>query len=252
MGTMKDKVALITGGTSGIGEATAYAFLKEGVKVVITGRREDKGNAVVEKVKAYGGEAAFVQTDVQRSEDVRNMVEKTIEHFGRLDYAVNNAGVEQYFKPLTAQSEKVYQMIMDTNVKGVWMSMQAEIPAMLETGGGAIVNVSSVFGLVGAMYGPLYSASKHAVIGLTKSVALEFAKQNVRVNALLPGGVDTPMIERYVQGDEKAAKQFAALHPIGRAGKPEEIAETCVWLCSDKAGFITGSSVSADGGYTAQ
>lgn len=252
MANMKDKVALITGGTSGIGEASAYAFVREGAKVVITGRREEQGNAIVDRIRADGGEAAFVQTDIQKLEDVKNMVEKTIETFGRLDYAINNAGVEQYFKPLTGQSERVYQLIMDTNVKGVWMSMQAEIPAMLETGGGAIVNVSSVFGLVGAMYGPLYSASKHAVIGLTKSVALEFARQNVRVNALLPGGVETPMIERLVQGDEQAAKQLEALHPIGRAGRPEEIAETCVWLCSDKASFITGSSVSADGGYTAQ
>ncbi|MCB1024102.1 MAG: glucose 1-dehydrogenase [Acidobacteria bacterium] len=249
---MKDKVALITGGTSGIGEASAYAFAQQGAKVVITGRREELGSAVVEKIKADGGEAAFVRTDIQIGDEVRNMVAKTIEYFGRLDYAINNAGVEQYFKPLVGQSERVYQLIMDTNVKGVWMSMQAEIPAMLETGGGAIVNVSSVFGLVGAMYGPLYSASKHAVIGLTKSVALEFAKQNIRVNALLPGAVETPMIGRLVEGNEKAADQLNALHPIGRAGRPEEIAETCVWLCSEKAGFITGSSVSADGGYTAQ
>ena len=253
MGEFEGKVALITGGTSGIGTATAEAFAREGAKVVITGRREKEGNEVIEKIKSDGGEAIFVRTDVQVSDDIKNMVAKTIETFGRLDYAVNNAGIEQYFKPLAETSEKVYDMVMDTNVKGVWLSMKEEIPAMLETaGGGSVINMSSVFGVIGTAFGPLYVASKHAVIGLTKSVALEFAKQNVRVNAILPGGIETPMIDRYTQGNEKAQKFFESLHPIGRVGKPEEIADACLWLCSEKSAFVTGSSITIDGGFTAQ
>ncbi len=252
MKQFEGKVAIISGGTSGIGEATAEAFAKEGAKVVVTGRRDDKGNEVAQKINGNGGEAIFVSTDIQKAEDVRNMVMKTTEKFGRLDFAINNAGIEQYFKPLAEQSEKAYDLVMNTNVKGVWMSMKEEIPLMLESGGGAIVNVSSVFGVVGAAFGPLYAASKHAVIGLTKSIALEFAQQGVRVNAILPGGIETPMIDRYTQGNEKAQKFFESLHPVGRVGKPKEIADACVFLCSNKSSFMTGSSIIIDGGFTAQ
>ena len=252
MGEFEGKVALITGGTSGIGTATAEAFAKEGAKVVVTGRREDKGSEVIEKINTDGGEAIFVKTDIQKAEDVKNMVAKTIENFGRLDFAINNAGVEQYFKPLSEQTEEVYNMVMDTNVKGVWMSMKEEIPAMLETGGGAIVNTSSIAGVVGMANGPIYVASKHAVIGLTKSVALEFAQQNIRVNAVLPAAIETPMIDRFTQGQEEAYKYFESLHPVGRVGKPEEVADACVWLCSNKSSFVTGTSVRVDGGFTAQ
>ena len=252
MNEFEGKVALVTGGTSGIGTATAEAFAKEGAKVVVTGRREDKGNEVIEKIKADGGEAIFVKTDIQKADEVKNMVAKTIEAFGRLDYAVNNAGVEQYFKPLAEQTEETYNLVMDTNVKGVWLSMKEEIPAMLETGGGAIVNTSSIAGVVGMANGPVYVASKHAVIGLTKSIALEFATQNVRVNAVLPAAIETPMIERFTQGEEAAYKYFESLHPIGRVGKPEEVADACIWLCSEKSSFVTGSSIRVDGGFTAQ
>lgn len=252
MSEFDGKVALITGGTSGIGTATAEAFASEGAKVVVTGRREEMGAEVIGKINADGGEAIFVRTDIQKSDDVKNMVAKTIEEFGRLDFAVNNAGVEQYFKPLADQTEEVYNMVMDTNVKGVWMSMKEEIPAMLETGGGAVVNTSSIAGVVGMANGPIYVASKHAVIGLTKSIALEFAKQNVRVNAVLPAAVETPMIDRFTQGQEEAYKYFESLHPVGRVGRPEEIADACVWLCSDKSSFVTGSSIRVDGGFTAQ
>lgn len=252
MAEFEGKVALITGGTSGIGTAVSEAFAKEGAKVVVTGRREDKGNEVVEKIKANGGEAIFVRTDIQKAENVKNMVEKTVETFGRLDFAVNNAGVEQYFKPLAEQSEDVYHLVMDTNVKGVWMSLKEEIPAMLETGGGAVVNISSIAGVVGMANGPIYVASKHAVIGLTKAIALEFAQQNVRVNAVLPAAIETPMIDRFTQGQEEAYKYFESLHPVGRVGKPEEVADACIWLCSDKSSFVTGSSIRVDGGFTAQ
>ncbi len=252
MGEFEGKVAIITGGTSGIGTSTAEAFAKEGAKVVVAGRREDKGNEVVEGIGKNGGEAIFVQTDVLKADDIKNMVAKTIDAFGRLDFAVNNAGVEQYFKPLAEQTEEVYNLVMDTNVKGVWMSIREEIPAMLETGGGAIVNTSSIAGVVGLANGPIYSASKHAVIGLTKSIALDFAKQNIRVNVVLPAAIETPMIDRFTRGQEEAYRYFESLHPIGRVGKPKEIADACVWLCSEKSSFVTGSSIRVDGGFTAQ
>jgi len=252
LGEFEGKVAIITGGTSGIGTSTAEAFAKEGAKVVVAGRREDKGNEVVEGIGKNGGEAIFVQTDVLKADDIKNMVAKTIDAFGRLDFAVNNAGVEQYFKPLAEQTEEVYNLVMDTNVKGVWMSIREEIPAMLETGGGAIVNTSSIAGVVGLANGPIYSASKHAVIGLTKSIALDFAKQNIRVNVVLPAAIETPMIDRFTRGQEEAYRYFESLHPIGRVGKPKEIADACVWLCSEKSSFVTGSSIRVDGGFTAQ
>ncbi len=251
MADFEGKVALITGGTSGIGTATAEAFAKEGAKVVITGRREDKGNEVAAAIKKSGGEAIFVRSDVQKSEDIKNMVAKTIEAFGRLDYAINNAGVEQNMTPLLEQTEEDYDFVMGTNVKGVWLSMKYEIAEMLKTGGGAIINISSIFGKVAMANIPLYVASKHAVIGLTKSVSIEFAQQNIRVNAVLPGAIKTPMIDRFAKDDE-TVQYLNSLHPIGRVGEPQEIANACVWLCSDKASFVTGSSISVDGGFTAQ
>jgi NAD(P)-dependent dehydrogenase (short-subunit alcohol dehydrogenase family) len=251
MSEFEGKVVLITGGTSGIGTSTAEAFAKDGAQVVITGRRDDKGVEVVEKIRGNGGQATFIKTDVQKAEDVKNMVAKTVLIYGRLDYAVNNAGVEQNFAPLPGQTEDDYQFIMDTNVKGVWLSLKEEIPAILESGGGAIVNISSVFGVVGMAMGPLYVASKHAVIGLTKSVALEYAQKGIRVNAVLPGAIETPMIDRFAR-DEETRKYLSSLHPVGRVGKPEEVAEAILWLCSDRASFVTGESVRVDGGFTAQ
>ncbi len=251
MSEFQGKVVLITGGTSGIGTATAGAFAREGAKVVITGRRKDKGNEVVEAIKSDGGEAAFFKADVQIAEDVKNMVAKTIETFGKLDIAVNNAGVEQNFTPLADQTEDDYQFVMDTNVKGVWLSMKEEIPAMLEAGGGAIVNVSSVAGVIGMPTIPLYIASKHAVIGLTKSIALEYAQHGIRVNVVLPGAIETPMVDRFAK-DEETLQYLNSLHPIGRVGKPSEVADSILWLCSDKSSFVTGTSVRVDGGFTAQ
>ncbi len=246
------KVALITGATSGIGEATAKEFARNGARVVLGARRSELGEKIIGEIKATGGDATFIETDIQTSADVREMVKHAETEFGRLDFAVNNAGVEQYFKPLPAQSENAFDVVMGTNVKGVWMSMQHEIPLMLKSGGGAIVNVSSVFGVTGAAYGPLYSASKHAVIGLTKSVALEFAKSDIRVNAVLPAAIDTPMITRLKDSNEDAAESLKKLHPIGRVGTPLEVANACLWLCSERASFVTGSSLTVDGGYTAQ
>lgn len=252
MGEFTGRVCIITGATSGIGTALAVAFAAEGANLILAGRRADRGMEVTKKVETLGVNAKFVETDISVVRDVEKMVNTALEEFGRLDFAVNNAGVEQYFKPLPEQSEKVFDIVMNTNVKGVWMSMQREIPAMLKTGGGAVVNVSSVFGLRGAAYGPLYSASKHAVIGLTKSVALEFAKQNIRVNSVIPGLIDTPMIDRLRAADAKSAEELVSMHPVGRIGKPSEVADVCLWLCSKRASFVTGSAIGVDGGYLAR
>ena len=251
MGDMTGKVALITGGTAGIGHATAIAFAKEGAQVAISGRREKEGNEVVAEIIALGGEAIFIKTDITKESEVKAMVEKTIEVFGRLDYAFNNAGVEQPATPIAKQTEELFDLVMDTNVKGVWLSQKYEIPAMLKTGGGAIVNNSSVAGLIGMAGVGIYNASKHAVIGLTKATALEVAKKNIRVNSVAPAAIETRMLTEFMNTPEMM-KMMESLHPIGRIGKPDEIAHTVVFLCSDKASFITGQTLAVDGGFTAQ
>ena len=245
------KVALITGGNAGIGRAAAIEFAKQGAKVVVSGRREKEGREVIGEIKALGGEGIFVKTDVSKASDAKVMIEQTLAAFGRLDFAFNNAGIEQALTPLPDQSEESYDQIMDINVKGVWLSLKHEIPAMLKTGGGAIVNNSSVAGLIGVATAPIYVASKHAVNGLTKSVALEYAKQNVRVNAVAPGPIETRMYHDFAKAPEVRQALEGAI-PIGRIGQPEEIASTVVWLCSDGASFITGQIFPVDGGYTAQ
>jgi NAD(P)-dependent dehydrogenase (short-subunit alcohol dehydrogenase family) len=252
MSEFTGKVALITGGNAGIGRATAIEFAKHGAKVVITGRREKEGHEVIAEIKALGGEAIFAKTDVSKESDVKAMIERTLETFSRLDYAFNNAGIEETLTPLSNQTEETYDQIMDINVKGVWLSLKHEIPAMLKTGGGAIVNNSSIAGLVGFAMAPVYVASKHAVIGLTKAVAVEYAKQNVRVNAVAPGTIETRMYRDFVAGSPEAKQMLESATPIGRVGQPEEIASTVVWLCSDGASFITGQILPVDGGYTAQ
>jgi NAD(P)-dependent dehydrogenase (short-subunit alcohol dehydrogenase family) len=251
MSEFAGKVALITGGNAGIGRATAIEFAKHGAKIVITGRREKEGQEVIAEIKALGGEAIFAKTDVSREKDVKAMMEQTLETFGRLDYAFNNAGIEQALTPLPDQTEETYDQIMDINVKGVWLSLKHEIPAMLKTGGGAIVNNSSVAGLVGFAMAPVYVASKHAVNGLTKSVALEYAKQNVRINGVAPGPIETRMYLDFAKTPEVRQMLESAV-PSGRVGQPEDIASTVIWLCSDSASFVTGQIFPVDGGYTAQ
>jgi NAD(P)-dependent dehydrogenase (short-subunit alcohol dehydrogenase family) len=251
MSSFVGKVALITGGNAGIGRATAIEFAKHGAKVVITGRREKEGHEVIAEIKAIGGDAIFVKTDVSKESDVEAMIKQTLETFGRLDFAFNNAGVEETLTPLANQTEETYDQIMDINVKGVWLSLKHEIPAMLKSGGGAIVNNSSIGGLVGFAMAPVYVASKHAVVGLTKAVALEYAKQNVRVNAVAPGTIETRMF-RDVASAPEVRQMLESATPIGRVGQPEEIAGAVVWLCSDGASFITGQILPVDGGYTAQ
>jgi NAD(P)-dependent dehydrogenase (short-subunit alcohol dehydrogenase family) len=250
MSAFQGKVVLITGGTTGIGRATAVAFAKEGAKVVVSGRREPEGQETVGLIKAAGGDGLFVRADVSKEADVKAMIEAVLKAYGRLDAAFNNAGVEQDPGPLTETTEAVYDQVMDINVKGVFLSMKHEIPAMLRTGGGAIINNSSVAGLVGLANVPVYIASKHAVTGMTKAVALEYAKQGIRVNAVAPGGVETPMLDRFLTKIPKAALEAA--HPVGRLGRPEEIAAAVLFLASPSAGFLTGQTVAVDGGWTAQ
>src|SRR6266545_3576019 len=240
MSQFAGKVALITGGNAGIGRAAAIEFARQGAKVVVSGRREKQGHEVTAEIKALGGEAIFVKTDVSKASDVKAMIEQTLAKFGRLDFAFNNAGVEQLLTPLPDLSEESYDQIIDINVKGVWLSLKHEIPAMLTTGGGAIVNNSSVAGLIGFAMAPVYVASKHAVNGLTKSVALEYAKQNVRVNAVAPGAIETRMYRDFVAGSPEVKQMLEAATPIGRVGQPEEIASIVIWLCSAGASFTTG------------
>ena len=247
--TFSGKVALVTGGTSGIGKATAIEFARAGAKVVLTGRREKEGAQVVAEIRKLGGESGFFRADVSKDADVKAMVDFTVDKFGRLDIAFNNAGVE-WKGPLEEATEAEYRRIFDINVWGVLNSMRHEIPVMLKNGGGAIVNTSSVAGQVGLGQVSIYTASKHAVEGLTKSVALEFAKQNIRINAVAPGAIATEMWDRFA-GDE-LRDQVTTLIPVERIGASEEIAAAVLYLCSDNAKFTTGTSLVVDGGFIAQ
>lgn len=246
----ENKVALVTGGTSGIGKATALAFANAGAKVVLTGRREKEGTEVVAEIKKRGGTASFFRADFAKDSDVRAAVDFVLTTYGRLDVAFNNAGVEGG-APLDQVTEEQYRKVFDINVWGVLNSMKHEVAAMLKTGGGAIVNTSSALGHVGIAQASVYVASKHAVEGLTKVVALEFAKDNIRVNTVAPAGVATDMVDRSFGKEGAGRDGFTALHPVGRLGTSEEIAAAVLYLCSDSAGFTTGSSLAVDGGFRA-
>jgi len=252
MSEFQGKVALVTGGTSGIGRAAAIAYAREGAKVVVAGRRAAEGEETVRLVRAQGREAVFVPTDVAQEAQVKNLIGRTLEQFGRLDFAFNNAGIEQVPTPFLEQKVETYDQIMDINVKGVWLSMKYEIPAMLKTGGGSIVNTSSGLGVIGMPGIEIYVASKHAVIGLTKSAALEFGKQGIRVNAILPAVIDTDMFQRFAGERSDFRAHVTGLHPIGRIGKSEEIADAAIWFSSSKSSFVTGHNLLVDGGFTAQ
>jgi NAD(P)-dependent dehydrogenase (short-subunit alcohol dehydrogenase family) len=246
------KVAIVTGGSSGIGRATAVALAKEGVKIAIAARRAKEGEETVQLVKEAGSEGIFVKTDVSNEDDVRSLVEKSIHTYARLDYAFNNAGIEEMMTPLADQTSDIFDQIMNVNVKGVWLSMKYEIPEMIRTGGGAIVNMSSVAGVMGFPQNPIYIASKHAVLGLTKSAALEYAKSGIRINAVAPGGVETDMAKRVVGDDHQLLETLTSMHPIGRIGDPQEIANAVVWLLSDKASFVLGHTLLVDGGIVSR
>jgi NAD(P)-dependent dehydrogenase (short-subunit alcohol dehydrogenase family) len=248
---LKDKVALITGGTSGIGESTALAFAREGAKVVVSGRRQVEGEKVVAAIKAKGGTAFFVKADVSSEDDVKRLLAETEQQFKRLDIAFNNAGIETLPAPLADQTIEHFDQIVAINLRGVFLSMKFEIPLMLRTGGGSIINMSSVGGLVAfAGVGP-YIATKHGVQGLTRSAALDYAKSGIRVNSVCPGSIVTPMVDRLTGGSADVNAHIANLHPMGRQGKPEEVADAVVYLASDRASFVTGQWITIDGGLTA-
>ena len=245
------KVALLTGATSGIGRATAVLFAKAGAKVVASGRREPEGQQTLELIRAAGGDGLFVQTDVSQASDVESLVQKTVDTFGRLDVAFNNAGIEGVWVPIARQSEADWDRTIAINLKGVWLCLKYEIRQMLKQGSaGAIVNMASVTGLVGGGGAAAYSASKHGVIGLTKSAALETARNRIRINAVCPAVIETPMEQRLF-GAPAAHQSALAMHPLGRFGTPAEIAQAVLWMCSDRASFMTGQSLVLDGGFLA-
>jgi NAD(P)-dependent dehydrogenase (short-subunit alcohol dehydrogenase family) len=248
---LEGKVALVTGGTSGIGRDTAVLFAKAGANVVVAGRREVEGEETVELIRAANGDGLFVKTDVSKAAQVETLIQSVVERFSRLDIAFNNAGIEGTWVPIVRQSEEDWDRTIDINLKGVWLCLKYEIRQMLrQGGGGAIVNMSSVTGLLGSGGAAAYSASKHGVIGLTKSAALENAKSGIRVNAVCPAVIETPMADRLF-GAPKVHQNVVNSHPIGRFGKPMEIAEAVAWMCSDRASFMTGQSLVLDGGFMA-
>jgi NAD(P)-dependent dehydrogenase (short-subunit alcohol dehydrogenase family) len=248
---LEGKVGLVTGGTSGIGRETAVLFAKAGAKVVVAGRREQEGAETIELVRSAGGEGLFVKTDVSIATEVEALILKTVEKFGRLDVAFNNAGIEGVWLPIIRQSEADFDRTVAINLKGVWLCLKYQIRQMLKQGGsGAIVNMSSVTGLTGAAGAAAYRASKHGVLGLTKSAALETAQSGIRINAVCPAVVETAMGERLF-GSPPVHKYVLSCHPIGRFGRPTEIAEAVVWMCSDRASFMTGQSLVLDGGFLA-
>lgn len=248
---LSGQVALVTGAAAGIGRATAQAFAREGIKVVVSDVDAKGGEATVELIRAAGGEATFIRCDVTRDAEVQALVAGTVAAYGRLDYAFNNAGIEIEQGKLADGQESEFDAIIGVNVKGVWLCMKHQIPVMLAQGGGAIVNTASVAGLGAAPKMSIYAASKHAVIGLTKSAAIEYAKKKVRINAVCPAVIDTDMFRRAYESDPKKAEFAAAMHPVGRVGKVEEIAGAVLYLCSDNAGFTTGIALPVDGGATA-
>ncbi|MBW4662017.1 MAG: SDR family oxidoreductase [Drouetiella hepatica Uher 2000/2452] len=247
-----DKVALVTGGTSGIGRATAIAYAQQQAKVVVVGRRMDEGEETVRLIKEAGGEAVFVQADVTKEADVEAMVDKAVDVFGRLDIAFNNAGTVGENPSLIEQTEAEYDRTMNVNVKGVWLSMKYEIAQMLKQGNGSIVNMASAVGIVAFPIQPLYAASKHAVVGLTKAAALQYAKAGIRVNAVAPAAIETDMLEAATGGQDEAKAYITGLHPIGRIGTPLEVANAVLFLSSDLASFTTGATLLVDGGFVAQ
>lgn len=248
---MNTQVVLITGGLTGIGRATALAFAKEGAQVVVSGRRDEEGQKVVGEIRKVGAEVEFIRADVRHEEDVRNLIDKTVERFGRLDVAVNAAGTEGLPGPMTEQTADNYVATFDTNVLGTLLSMKHELRVMLPRKNGSIVNISSTYGHAGAPGASVYSASKHAVEGLTKSAALEAASSGVRVNMVAPGPIETGMLNRFTGTAERKAGLVATV-PLNRVGRPEEIADTIVFLASGKASFITGASYLVDGGKAAR
>jgi NAD(P)-dependent dehydrogenase (short-subunit alcohol dehydrogenase family) len=246
------KIALVTGGGGGIGRATSLAYAREGAKVAVVDINGAAAREVAEAIKAVQGDAIAIETDVSRSDQVAAMVEQVVAHFGRLDIAFNNAGVDIEHEPLAKTSEEIFDTLMSINVKGVWLCMKFEIQQMLKQGGGAIVNTSSIGGLIGAPRQPIYGATKHAVLGMTKAAAVEFGRKGIRINAVCPGIIRTEMTERAIAREPRRQAYIEQAHPIGRMGEAEDIARAVVFLSSDDAAFIIGHSLAVDGGFTAR
>jgi NAD(P)-dependent dehydrogenase (short-subunit alcohol dehydrogenase family) len=246
---MNKPVVLITGALTGIGRATAVAFAKKGAKLVVAGRRDEAGKALAKELRALGSEAEFINADVRKEDDVRALVDRTVQHFGRLDVAVNNAGTEGLRGPITDQSAESYTATFDTNVLGVLLSMKHEVRVMQEQGNGSIINISSTYGHEGAPGASVYVGSKHAVEGITKSVALEIVNSGIRVNAVAPGPTDTGMLTRFTGTPENKAALVTTV-PMGRLGLSEELASAILFIASDQASFITGHILNVDGGKT--
>lgn len=243
------EVALVTGGSSGIGRAAALAFAAQGARVVVASRRSEESAETVSLVKAGGGDAVYVKTDVTKAAEVEELVRRAVECYGALNFAFNNAGIEgDGYVPLAKYSEDMWDQVIDINLKGVFLSMKYEIPRILESKG-AIVNMASVAGLVGGRLGAAYYASKHGVVGLTKAAAMEYAHKGIRVNAVAPAVIVTPMGERLFLHDAALEARVTGMHPIGRLGTVEEVANAVVWLCSKNASFITGHTLPVDGGF---
>lgn len=251
MAQFSDKVALVTGSASGIGETTAQFYAREGAKVVVSDVDVEGGKKTVEMIKSDGGEACFVKADVSSPEDCENMVKAAVDEYGRLDYACNNAGIAGEQSPTADYTIEGWQKLISINLSGVFYCMKYEIPAMLEAGGGSIVNVASILGKVGFAGAPAYVTAKHGVVGLTQNAAVEYGQSGIRINAIGPGFIHTPLISE-LEEDKETKEQLIALHPIGRLGMPEEVAELIIWLSSDKASFVTGSYYPIDGGYLAR
>jgi NAD(P)-dependent dehydrogenase (short-subunit alcohol dehydrogenase family) len=249
---LEGKVAIITGGNSGIGKAAALLFAAEGAKTVVTARRVEEGEQVVKEIVEAGGEAVFIATDVSKSGEVKALVEAVVSLYGKIDCLFNNAGISGTpGTPVVDLDEEEWDQVIDINLKGVWLGMKYVIPVMISNGGGAIVNMSSIYGLISShIQMPAYTASKHGVIGLSKSAARDYATDNIRVNTICPAYIHTPMVDLAVEENPALGDQVLSLHPIGRLGTVEEIAEAVLWLSCDKSSFVTGHSLAADGGVT--